>query len=452
MSEGLSVNSSSALDRSRIERVMEEALASGAMAGLSVCVLADGREELFCAGHADKEAGQDVTPQTLFQIGSITKVMTATLVMQAAREGRLDLNSPAQDALGEPIGHVPLAATATIGDLLCHMSGLDGDLFEDVGSEDDCLELYAKLANRLELMCPPGERYNYCNAGYALLGRIAERAFGKQYDALLKERLFAPLGMELTTSLPQDFASRDLSTSYAPGEDGALAPVGDAGLPRALGPAGLTLWSNAQEIARFASAFMGMVPDGGIDSGLAQAMQVPQATLPDGTRWAHGWKLIPAGELTFVGHDGGTIGQSAFLWFSPQHKLVVALCANGAGKEAFEAVAWPIFQEVCGATPRINPEGNGEAARDLSAYAGTYSNEGVTMVVEAHGEGLRVLAKPHHFDRPDTPFTMVPLEGDRFRATIGDDDTVVTEFYDADEQGRPTLFYAGRIYRRSGTA
>lgn len=427
---------------------MQSAVHSGKLAGLSLSVLHDGAQADYVAGLADLDTAVPVQPDTLFQIGSITKAMTATLVVQAAQQGLLDLDAPAADCLGVPLGHDPLAAQITVSQLLSHSSGLDGDMFEDVGDDDGCLARYALLAGKLDLMSPPGRHYNYCNAGYALLGRIAEKAFGTPYDNLLKSNVFDPMQATLSASLPADVARRNRASGHLPGPDGRLAVAAPVAFPRALGPAGLTVWSNAAELIRFAALHMQLTAHPLYPPAIVDSMQTPRIRLPDGTHWAHGWKLIPSDDVTFVGHDGGTIGHTAFLWFSPAHRIAIALCANGDGKAAFHDIAWPIFRQVCGAAPVLDLPPVSPPARPIEAYAGIYRNAGVTMTVSADGEALLTSAHAHDFDQPDESFPMRPIGADLFRATIGDDDSVVTAFFSPDGAERPNLFYAGRLYRR----
>lgn len=438
----------SALNPLRIQAAMDAAVSSGKLAGLSVSVLHGPRQMDFVRGVADLQSGLPVGPDTVFQIGSVTKAMTATLIMQAAHLGLVDLDTPAAGYLGVPLGHDPRAAGITVGQLLSHSSGLDGDMFEDVGADDACLEKYARLAERLDLMSPPGQHYNYCNAGYALLGRIVETAFGDLYDNVLKTRLFEPMQAAVSASLAEDIITRTLASGHEPDADGKLAVMPPVAFPRALGPAGLTVWSNAADLVRFAALHMKLKAHEFFPAEMVDAMQKPQITLPDGTHWAYGWKLIPGGDVMFVGHDGGTIGHTAFLWFAPSHGIAVALCANGDGKAAFQDIAWPIFEEVCGAAPILSLPPFTTPARPIEAYAGAYTNAGVTMTVAVNGTDLMTSAHAHHFDQPDSHFPMRAIGGDLFRATIGDDDSVVTAFFDTDAAGHPDLFYAGRLYRR----
>ncbi|MBS0473437.1 MAG: serine hydrolase [Proteobacteria bacterium] len=429
----------------RIAAIRDEA----GVPGLSFAVWHGGKMISAAAGVLSLDTGIAVRPDSLFQIGSITKSLTATLVMQAAEEGLVDIDRPVRDYIGVRVGRGPYTDSFTARQLMAHTSGLDGDLFLDTGRDDDAIAKYMVLCSRLEFLVAPGRFYNYSNAGYAVLGRLLEVVRGKVYDRILDEHLFARIGATRSTTMPEVAAFRRTASGHGPGADGATAVVPLVHLPRALGPAGLSLYSTAEDLIAYACAHMS--GESLVSRAGAAAMRTPQVALPEGASWGLGWKIIANGNTTFVGHDGGTIGQVASLWTAPEANLAVAMCANGGRvRKAWEAVAFPIFREVCGATPETAMPDFAPVPDDLERYEGVYENSGVDMEVTATSNGLDVVARQKFLSLPEVRFAMRPLGGDRFRATIGDDDKVVTAFLDPDAKGRPTLFFAGRIHRRKG--
>jgi len=131
-------------------------------------------------GFANRDNRAPISPDTLFQIGSISKSMTSAVVHQLAAEGRLKLSDRVSALL--PVVHLPSGNTITVQHLLDHSAGLpdDAPLFADGG-------LWTSYA--------PGQHWHYSNTGYDMLGKIAEHAGGKPLGRLLAERIFAPLGM-----------------------------------------------------------------------------------------------------------------------------------------------------------------------------------------------------------------------------------------------------------------
>lgn len=432
--------------QSRVARARDEA----GIPGLAFAASLNGSTMSAASGVLNVETGVEARPDSLFQIGSITKSLTATLVMQAADAGLLDIDAAVSQTLRLPIGRGEHCGRFTARQLLSHTSGLDGDLFLDSGRDDDALARYMVLCEQLEFLSPPGRHYNYCNAGYSILGRLLEIVRGKTYDQVLRDHLFAPLDARRSTSFAEEAVLRRTAVGHVTGEDGkpALAPL--TLLPRALGPAGLTVYSTAEELVRFGNAHI--AGETLLSRKSVESMRTPQVDLADGTSWGLGWKLINRGLSRFIGHEGGTVGQVASLCLAPERGLVVAMCTNGGRPGvAWEQVAKPLFREVCGEIPEVLlPEPASEPI-DLSSFEGVYDNLGVSMQIAADADRLRVVAKHKFFSTPDTVFYMRPVGGDRFRATIGEDDRVITAFYDRGSDGRPELFYAGRIHRRTAT-
>ncbi len=154
---------------------LAEIAAATRVPGATLGIWADGQETLVAHGVLSTATRVEVTPDALFQVGSITKVWTATMIMQLVDEGRLGLDATVAEVLpGVRLGAEDVSGQVTIGHLLTHTSGIDGDIFTDTGRGADCLERYVgKLAEAVQV-CPVGQAYSYCNSGFVLLGRIIE--------------------------------------------------------------------------------------------------------------------------------------------------------------------------------------------------------------------------------------------------------------------------------------
>src|SRR4051794_1986947 len=158
--------------------------------------------------------------------GSVTKLLTATAVLQCVDDGLLSLDDP----VARWVPHIDGAVR--VEHLLSHSSGLDaGDLFVDTGDDDDCLERYVALLCGVPQLFPPGHTFSYNNAGMVLAGHIASLARGATYEDVVRTGIIEPAGMA--------------STSFE------LAGNGDPICSRALGPAGGTLACTAEDLVRF---------------------------------------------------------------------------------------------------------------------------------------------------------------------------------------------------------
>ena len=201
----------------------------------------DAEDEVFttATGVLHAGTGQVATTDSVFQIGSVSKVWTATVVMQLVDEGRFALDTPVVEIIPELSLRDPeVTKTVTVWHLLTHTSGIDGDVFTDTGRGDDALEKYVAQLGEAAQNHPLGATWSYCNSGFSLLGRIIEVVTGLTWDQAMKERLFAPLGLTHTTTLPEEAMVFGHAMGHLKGgDDPQVAPVW--GLPRSVGPAGL---------------------------------------------------------------------------------------------------------------------------------------------------------------------------------------------------------------------
>src|SRR3954452_20311867 len=182
--------------QSRLTELMAEHNVPGASLGI---VLGDESLEL-AAGIVNVETGVATTPDTLFQIGSITKVYTATMVMQLIDEGKVSLDEPVATYVPElTLADAEAARAITVRQLLTHTSGIDGDLFEDYGRGDDCVERYVASFGALAQMAPPGSFFSYFNSGLLLAGRMIEKIDGVGFDQALTTRVLQPIGAARST-------------------------------------------------------------------------------------------------------------------------------------------------------------------------------------------------------------------------------------------------------------
>ena len=181
-------------------------------------VTPEGQRIVLNFGYANADAKTAITPETIFQIGSISKVMVAAVVHQYAAEGRIRLSDRLTDLL--PPIPLPPGNTVQVQHLLDHVAGLPGDapVFPDGG---------------LWTAYPPGQHWHYSNTAFAILGKLAEHLGGKPLAQLLRERIFAPLGMNRTrgaitsedrTLYAQGYEAADSFAAYARGVPLAPAP------------------------------------------------------------------------------------------------------------------------------------------------------------------------------------------------------------------------------------
>ncbi|MEV0056516.1 serine hydrolase domain-containing protein [Saccharopolyspora shandongensis] len=458
---------------SEIETWLQENLAAllaeHQVPGAAIAVLADGEVIDHAAGLVNKAIRVESTVDSVFQIGSITKVWTTTLAMQLVDEGKLDLDRPVVDYLPEfTLGDREAAATMTVRQLTCHTAGFEGDIFTDTGVGDDCVEkLVATLADVPQLFAP-GERFSYNNAGYCVLGRVIEVLRGKCWDDCVRDHLFAPLGLTHAASGPYDAIRYRAAIGHvapSPGADPVPAPVW--ALTRSNSPAGAMLAMRPRDLLTFVRMHLN---DGKADDGTQVvlpesllAMREPQVKMPDlgsifSNQWGLGWMLFDWDGGKVIGHDGGTIGQSAFLRVVPEQGVAIALLTNGGEPlHVYQTIFGKLLDELAGIKMPELPGPNPEAApADLSRYVGEYSSRVADTVVTSDDEGrLWMERTPKEIfaelaNAPVTKDELLPYRGDTFVASVAQLPGVYMPhaFVGDDDQGRARFIHTGRADRR----
>ena len=370
---------------------LTELAAEHAIPGASIAVFAEGELHTAVTGVLNVETGVEVTPEALFQIGSVGKLYTATVVAQLADAGRLELDAPVIDVLPElRVADPEVTRRVTARHLLSHTSGIGGDLFSDTGRGDDVLERYVASCADLAQDAPLGATMSYCNAGFVILGRVIERLTGMTWDAAVREQLLEPLGATHTVSLPEEALRFRTAFGHL---DTPARTTARWTLPRSCGPAG-GLCASAADVVAFARLHLdgGLTADGRrlLSAAAAAAMLTPQVTVPDrwlvGDAWGLGVTLYDWAGRRAYGHNGGTIGQCAILRVLPEAGVIVALLANTRDAFPFlNALLGEIVDATAGVRPTPYPQPVvGTAEEDL---VGRYERLGEELTVSRGSDG-----------------------------------------------------------------
>lgn len=315
---------------SLLQRRVDEARAVGIVLGL---LHADGTTRVLFAGSAGQDA-RPLGPRTLFEIGSITKVFTGTLLSDVARRGEVSLSDPLAQHLPDGV-RVPSRAgkEITLIDLATHRSSLPrlptNLAPADVANPyaDYTVEQMYDFLSGHELEREIGSAFEYSNLGVGLLGHALTRAAGaSSYEALVRRRILDPLRMGETGIELDD----DMRAWMAQGHDERGRPVPLWDIP-ALAGAG-ALRSNVVDMLRFLDANVGE-PTSALEQSM-RAAQAPQpgASLDDATQISVGlnWMVRTVGDTAtaIVWHNGGTAGFRTFIGFDPRREIGVVVLAN----------------------------------------------------------------------------------------------------------------------------
>jgi len=364
--------------------------------GASLAVLRDGETRTATAGVTNRDTQVEVTPDTLFQIGSIAKAYTATAVMRLAERGDLGLDAPVRDLLKHfKVADPVVTNTVTPRHLLAHTSGIAGECFEDTGRGDDALERYVATCAPLGQDLPLGRTMSYCNTGYSILGRMIEQVTGKVWDEAMRELLLDPLELAYTTILPEEALKHRVAWGHVSPEPGAPpqpAPRWDDA--RSLAPMG-GIAASASDLIAFAGLHLAGGRDGVLSGGSVTEMQRVQVDVPErwatGDHWGLGWILRDWDGRRLFGHDGNMTGQSSHLVVHPTSKVAIALLANVSNShELALAVLGPLLRELC----RIEMPAWPEPTDDDSGndVLGRYERYGIRLDITRPNGHLRATA------------------------------------------------------------
>jgi dipeptidyl aminopeptidase/acylaminoacyl peptidase/CubicO group peptidase (beta-lactamase class C family) len=455
------------IDAAHWQRRLAELAARHRVPGAVLGILRVGRagadDDLVEAAYGvlNVDTGVETTTDSVFQIGSMSKVWTATVVMQLVDEGLLDLDAPIVEVLPElRLADPDVTKQVTMRHLLTHTSGIDGDVFTDTGRGDDCLEKYVALLGDGAQNHPLGATWSYCNAGFSLIGRVIEKLTGGTWDEAMRARLFVPLGLEHTGTLPEDVLLHRGAVGHI--VEGTAAPSRAPvwGLPRSLGPAGL-INSVPADVLAFARMHLkaGAGPNG--DPVLSEASTATMtdkfADLPDkytlGDSWGLGWIRYTWDGKLLVGHDGNTIGQAAFLRILPAEGLAVTLLTNGGNtRDLYQDLYREIFAELADVampTPLAPPAQ--PPSVDIARHVGTYERASARIeVLERGGRAVlrTTITGPLAELVPDPveefPMTPVDSTGDLFAIRQPETQTWTPVVFYALAGGEPYVHFGAR--------
>lgn len=369
--------------------------------------------QITTVGMADIAAKRPMREDTIFRIASMTKLITATALMQLVEQHKIALDDPVEKYIpafkGQTLHKRPITRPITVRDVMTHTAGtISPDAMKSNGLT---LEQLVNQIGELGLEYEPGSKWKYGN-GLTIAGRLIEVVSQESYADYLQKHIFAPLGMTDTTfTLTKEQAAR-LAVTYKPGKEaGTLEAVEipDPTVERTPGPSG-GLFSTARDQMRFYQAILngGTLGEASIlKSKTVQEMLTPQTGelvtgFTPGNQWGLGWCVVqrPQGVTRLLspgtyGHGGawGTQG-----WIDPQRKLIFVLMIQRQGfgnsdgsdvRDAFTEAALTAYQGIDDL--RSQPGSNGVGVdRDGATVSPSHGENHAVQIF--HGDAKVVLS------------------------------------------------------------
>ncbi len=318
--------------------------------------------------------------ETVYRTGSVTKTFTAVLALQLMEEGKLT----ADTKLSKYYPNIPNADKITIEHLLQHRSGLfnftnrpDFPTYMVSGkTKDEMVELFESLDVNFE----PGEKYEYSNTGYVLVGYILEDITGLSYKQLLEERIIDKIGLNRTYyGKPIDVKANE-AQSFVKLEKWMMVPESNMNVPAAAG----AIASTPSELSRFFEALFG-------GELVSEASLATMKTLKD--NYGYGLFSLPFYDRRAYGHNGNIDGFFASSAYFPEDKLAVSYISNGNGYPGNDIVIAMLSSWYGREFSMPNFDAAMVSAETLQSYAGEYKNPNLPFAISIIYDNGRIFGQ-----------------------------------------------------------
>jgi len=338
-------------------------------------------------GFANLEWGVANSPASKFRLGSITKQFTAACILLLEERGKLKVDDPVKKYMTD----APAAwDKVTIFNLLTHTSGIPSFTgFPDYASTEAIATTPEKLVARFRdkpLEFQPGEKWNYSNSGYVLLGYLIEKISQQNYSEFVQENILTPLGMKDSGYDSNSAIILHRASGYAPSAKGTIhAGYIDMSIPFSAG----ALYSTTEDLLRWEQGLMG--------GKLLSAASLAKMTTPFKNDYAFGLAVHAVNGHKVIEHGGGIEGFNTDIAYYPEDKLTVVVLANLNGGVP-ETIANALAQVAHGEKVVLLSERKEITVSPavLGAYVGTYqltpdfaiavTFEGVQLMAQATGQ------------------------------------------------------------------
>ena len=452
-----------------IQSFAEKVIQEHHLPAVSIAVWKDGQLYQGAAGILNVDTAVEATTDSIFQIGSITKVFTTVLMMKLVDRGLVDLDKPVKHYLRDfEVADIKATQSITVKQLLNHSNGIAGDYFPDDQDEDGPhIARYVLRCSQLPLVHPVGDGFSYSNAAFAIAGRLIEVVSGISWFDAMEEWIYKPLGMQQAICRPADVIRFRAALGHLPNTDNPDQYHTCSGRYLSLGqsPAGTTPTMTAADLIAFGRAHLegGLTQSG--DRWLSEesvlAMQTPTNDVPVTSTALKaatglGWSVSQHNQsgLKMVAHTGGTNGQCAILRLFPEHNACFVVLMNRQKLDALVGIANTLTKTITDvdltvapvqitSSVNLTPEQLQPYVAHYHAYAGDY-------YVTLGSNGLDVVFDDAVDEEEPSRGTLNPIgdecfeEKDSLGVTRG-----IVRFMKPNSEGQPDrLFAAGRLFQR----
>jgi CubicO group peptidase (beta-lactamase class C family) len=360
----------------KLAQLVTEKMAEYHVPGVAFGVVKDGQTLVRGFGITSVEDPQPITPDTIFQIASVSKLITATAVMRLVEQGRVDLRAPVQRYLPDfRVRDEQVSRNVTLWHLMTHTSGLENKLFtEDRGS--DTLVHYTQSVSDVDQLAPLGAVWSYNSAGFVLAGRVIEVITGMGIHDALRNLVFAPLGLSRASTRLDEVVTYRVALGHRSTGAGATEVVRPFWMGSSVPGGGVAI--SLANLLSFAAFHLGTGDRTGeplLSIATRRTMLAPQlrkhATEDD---MGIGWHLRTLNGVVTAAHGGSGTSQRALVQLVPARDMGFAILAN-------HTAGHRLIQDVERATLQVY---EGLSLRPNQAIA----HRGVTELMTGHASPL----------------------------------------------------------------
>lgn len=341
----------------------------------------NGEYSVVAHGVANIVTAAPMSQDTGFLFGSVTKILTTTLILQQVERGVLDLNERIITYLPEFKLTSPFAAEKIrVRNLLTHTNGIDADLLFLDGKGRNALKTIVEgIGEYCGSLFAPDEYISYSNGGMIVAGRLLEVVSDTSYHDLLKRDVYAPVGMTNSCTSAEEAILRCTAVGHFPNPATKVVQRTDMFmLPETWGPAGATPIGTVADLLAFGRTHLnnGISPLGKriLSSDSISLMQSVSHDMgmPNVPPIGLGWMLMPFGKTTVLSHSGASPGGVTILVVVPEHNFIFAAFGNDPRAMALhdQILLWLLREQLSIDVPDLVT--NTAPINDLSPYIGTY--------------------------------------------------------------------------------
>jgi CubicO group peptidase (beta-lactamase class C family) len=383
--------------RARIAGILEAQSPATGVAGAVIGVAVGGDQFSLAHGSANLNTGQEFSTDTGWLLGSVTKVLTATVLLRLVDAGAVDLDAPARRYIPEfKLADADAAEAITVRMLVNHTNGIDADdlMPASVRGRDATRSYVSELAG-FGCVFEPGAGVHYSNPGFVLAARIIESCTGMPYERAIQAELFDLCGMADATAVQtQAFLRPTAIGAFSADEPGKLRATSLFSLPESAAGAGATPIVTVADMIAFGRMHLagGVAPDGRrvLSQQLVAEMRTPTVDLglPQAPPMGLGWWLDPIAGTTAAWHGGGSPGGASSFCIVPEHDAVIVTFVSGPNSLLNDTLHTSVIEHLTGrpAAPLFTPA-PASADPDLT---GEYAAFHRSMTTSVHDGDLLV--------------------------------------------------------------